>query len=80
MPKSLFTTQKERIEQHLINEISVETIHHVENVFERIIQKIKINIHTYETHTAPRTIKQGRLITLINIMRYELKHFVKSKF
>ena len=80
MPKSLFTIQKERIEQHLVNEISVETIHRVENVFERIIRKIRTNIHTYEMHTAPRTIKQGRPITLINVMRYELKHFVKSKF
>ena len=80
MSKSLSTIQKERIEQHLINEIFVETIHHVENVFERVIQKIKTNIHIYKTHTASQTIKQNHSITLINIMRYELKHFVKSKF
>ena len=80
MPKSLSIIQKERIEQHLVNEIFVEIIHHIENVSERVIRKIRTNIHIYETHTAPRTIKQGRSTALTDVMRYELKHFVKSKF
>ena len=79
MPKSLSTTQKERIEQHLANEVSVEAIHRVENVSERVIRKIRANIHTYGTHTAPRTIKQGRPTALTDVMRYGLKHFVESK-
>ena len=70
---------KKRILQHLTIGTFVFVIADVENVSKRVVKKIKNNINIYETHIAFSTISFNHYCVLIDVMRYELKNFLKTK-
>ena len=70
---------KKRNLQYLTIDMFVFVIADVENVSERVVKKIKNNINIYKIHIAFSTISFNYHCVLIDVMRHELKKFLKTK-
>lgn len=79
MPKSLSSTQQERIEVHLESGLHPEAIAKVENVSARTVERYKANLKTWGSITAPLMKTRGRPTTIHLAAQAGLLAYLKAK-
>ena len=79
MPLRLIITQKNRIAQYLIDDLSVAAIIEIEHVSERSITRIRANLRTFDEHSRLRFSALERSRALTSSMKTALQIFLKTK-
>lgn len=79
MPKSLSSTQQERIEIHLESGLHPKAIAKVENVSARTVERYKANLKTWRSITAPLMKSRGRPTTIHLASQAGLLAYLKAK-
>ena len=79
MSSPLTNTHKDRIQQYILNELTIVFVANAEGVRSSIIYRIINNLLTFNTYIASRVIKRDRLFAIFSTIRVKLRIFVKSK-
>lgn len=79
MPPPLSDACKERIQQRIFDDIDDDTIAKAEDVSSRTIRRIRFNLRTFGTPTAPSVVKKGRPLAIIPAMQAGLRTYLEAK-
>ena len=79
MPPPLSDETKQRIQQHIFDDLDDAAIAAAENVSDRVVRKIRLNIRTFGTHTTPSLVKKGRPRAITAPMQAGLRAYLEAK-
>ena len=79
MPKSLSSTQQERIEVHLESGLHPKAIANIENVSARTVERYNANLKTWGSITTPLMKSRGRPTTIHLAAEAGLLAYLKAK-